>query len=180
MATRRSGILRALNILGLAILFLLMLASLSIYLLPHFGWRVDNLSSGSMEPELSAGDLVVTSPVEPEAVEVGDIIAFYSTDAHENLVSHRVVSIERNPSLSFITKGDAYITLDPFIVTARNLVGRVYFHAPLLGYAVAFLKTTPGLLVALVAPGLVIVAVCMKRLRSELKKTRGKSRGEEA
>ncbi len=142
-----------------------MVASFTVYILPHFGWRTDNLSSGSMEPELKSGDLVVTRPVAPEAVEVGDIIAFYSSDAHENLVSHRVVSIERNPSISFITKGDAYMTSDPFIVPARNLVGRVCFNVSLLGYAVAFMKTTPGLLVTLVVPGLAIITVCLNSLR---------------
>ena len=162
--TRRSGILRILSIIGLVILFLLMAASFSVYILPHFGWRADNLCSDSMKPELNAGDLVVTRPVEAEAVEVGDIIAFYSSDARENLVSHRVGSIERNPSLSFITKGDAYITSDPFIIPTRNLVGRVCFNIPLLGYAVAFMKTTPGFLVTMVVPGLTIIALCIKSL----------------
>ncbi len=165
MVTKYSRAIKTLSIAGFIILVLLMVASFTVYILPHFGWRTDNLSSGSMEPELKSGDLVVTRPVAPEAVEVGDIIAFYSSDAHENLVSHRVVSIERNPSISFITKGDAYMTSDPFIVPARNLVGRVCFNVSLLGYAVAFMKTTPGLLVTLVVPGLAIITVCLNSLR---------------
>jgi len=165
MATKYSRAIKTLSTAGFLILVLLMVASFTVYILPHFGWRTDNLSSGSMEPELKSGDLVVTRPVAPEAVEVGDIIVFYSTDAHENLVSHRVVSIERNSSISFLTQGDAYGAPDPYLIPARNLVGQVFFHIPVLGHMVAFMKTTPGLLVTLVVPGLAIITVCLNSLR---------------
>jgi len=168
MVTKKSRIYRTLSIIGILILFLLMVASLSIYLLPHFGWRVDVLSSDSMEPQLKAGDLVVTRPVEPEVVAVGDIITFRPNIADENLVTHRVIGIGRNTPLYFETKGDANLDPDPFTVPALNLEGQVYLHVPLLGYAVPFLKTTPGLLVALVIPGLIIIAVCIKNLSHEL------------
>ena len=180
MVTKQSGIYRTLNIIGVLILFLLMVVGFSVYLLPHFGWRVDNLSSGSMEPELSAGDLVVTRPVEPEVVAVGDIITFRPNIADENLVTHRVIGIGQSSPLYFETKGDANLDPDPFTVPALNLEGRVYFHAPLVGYAIPFLKTTAGLLVVLVVPGLITIAVCMKSLRYELVKTRVKSQGKEA
>jgi len=165
MVTKYSRAIKTLSIAGFLILVLIMVASFTVYILPKFGWRVDNLCSDSMNPELNVGDLVVTHTVEAETVEVGDIIVFYSNDAHENLVSHRVINIERNPSLSFITKGDAYDTSDPFVIPTRNLVGKVYLNVPLLGYLVAFIKTTPGFLVTLIVPGLIILVVCMKSLR---------------
>ncbi len=170
MVTKYSRAIKTLSIAGFIIFVLLMVASFTVYILPHFGWRTDNLSSGSMEPELKSGDLVVTRPVAPEAVEVGDIIAFYSSDAHENLVSHRVVSIERNPSISFLTQGDAYDAPDPYLIPARNLVGRVFFHIPLLGRMVAFMKITPGFLVTMIIPGLTIIATCLIVLRKTITK----------
>ncbi len=180
MVTKKSRIYRTLNITGILILLLLMVASLSVYLLPHFGWRIDVLSSNSMEPQLKAGNLVVTRSVEPEVVAVGDIITFRPNIADENLVTHRVIGIGQNSPLYFETKGDANLDPDPFTVPALNLEGQVYLHIPLLGYAIPFLKTTAGLLVALVVPGLIIVAVCMKSLRYELVKMRVKSQGKEA
>ncbi len=168
MATKKARIRGLLNIISLPPLCLLMLAGLSVYLSPHLGWRVDGLRSGSMAPQLMVGDLVVTRPVEPEAVAVGDIITFHHRGPADSLISHRVIGIQENSPLAFQTKGDANETPDPFITPARELVGRVAFHFPFLGYAVLSLNTVLGLLVALVVPGLVIIGLCLKSLRYEL------------
>lgn len=168
MAPKKTVIYRTLNIAGIALASLLVLASFSVYISPHFGWRVDGLRSGSMAPQLNTGDMVVTRPVLPEAVKVGDIIIFHSVDKRDYLLSHRVISIERNSPLSFRTKGDANETADPFVVPAGNLVGELAFHAPLLGYGVLFLQTKSGLMASLVIPGVIILAACLKSLRDEL------------
>lgn len=176
MADKKSLFYRSLNIAGIVLLSLLVLASFAVYISPRLGWRVDGLRSGSMAPVLNTGDMVVTCPVSPEAVEVGDIIIFRSVDKRDNMISHRVVGIEMNSPLSFRTKGDANENPDPFVVPAANLVGELAFHAPLLGYGVLFLQTPLGLMASLVIPGVVIIAACLKSLRSELaakKKIRG-------
>ncbi|MBM2825616.1 MAG: hypothetical protein HW402_1280 [Dehalococcoidales bacterium] len=170
MVIKKSGICRLLNTLSIILLCLLMLAGFSVYLLPHFGWRIDGLRSGSMAPQLKTGDLVATHLLEPQAVAVGDIITFHLDGRDDRLVSHRVIGIQGNSPLSFQTKGDANDTPDPFITPARDLVGRVSFHFPLLGYAIIPLKTVSGLLVALVVPGLIIIWVCLSSIRHELVK----------
>ncbi len=175
MAAKQSGIYRSLDIVSLVILCLIMLAGFSLYILPHFGWRIDGLRSGSMAPQLMKGDVVMTHSVSPEVVEVGDIIAFYPSDSRESVVAHRVIGITTNSPLAFKTKGDANPASDPFNIPARNLVGRVAFHFPLLGYLVIFLKTAPGLLVVLVVPGLFIIGVCLKSLHNELASKKGKA-----
>lgn len=162
------SMVRALKIAGMSLLLLLMLASFSVYISPRLGWRVDGLRSGSMAPLLKTGDMVVTRPVAAETVKVGDIIIFHSVDKRANLISHRVVSIERNSPFSFRTKGDANENPDPFVVPAENLVGELAFHAPLLGYAILGLQTPLGLMASLVIPGIIILAVCLKSLRGEL------------
>lgn len=168
MVAKKSVLYGSLNIAGIALASLLMLASFSVYLAPHLGWRIDGLRSGSMAPQLNTGDMVITRPVVPEIVEVGDIIIFRSVDKRDNMISHRVIAIEHNSPLSFKTKGDANENADPFVVPAENLVGELAFHAPLLGYAVLFLQTTSGLMASLVIPGVIILAVCLKSLREEL------------
>ncbi|MCJ7792207.1 MAG: signal peptidase I, partial [Dehalococcoidia bacterium] len=57
---------------GLAFIILLMTAAVLTFLAPHFGWRVDTVYSGSMEPELKVGGVVVTRPVEAEEIRIGD------------------------------------------------------------------------------------------------------------
>ena len=176
MAVSKRGIYRSLTIGVFLLLVLVMLAGFAVYVSPHLGWRIDDLRSGSMSPLLQVGDLVVTRPVQPQTVMVGDIIIFHSVDKASNLISHRVVGIEGNPVISFRTKGDANDTADPFITPAGNLVGELAFHIPLLGYVVLFLQTGSGLLVSMVIPGLSVIAVCLKSIREELVREKKKYR----
>ena len=139
------------------VVVLFMTVAVFIYLAPHLGWRVNAVLSGSMEPELKVGSLVVTCPVEPEAIVVGDIITFRPTTVGENMITHRVIGIGQTSSLYFETKGDANDKPDPFTVPARNLIGKICFHAPSWGYFTEFLKTPIGFLFAIVIPGIIII-----------------------
>jgi signal peptidase I len=168
MAHNKAAIHRFLNITVLTLLFLLMFTSSAIYLAPHLGWRVDGLRSGSMAPYMNTGDMVVTRPVSAETVQVNDVIIFRSPDKQQYMISHRVIGIETSPLLAFHTKGDANASPDPFTVPAGDLVGKLAFHIPRLGYGVLFLQTQSGLFVSLVIPGMCLVVWCLKSLRSEL------------
>jgi signal peptidase len=144
---------------GLVILAILMVAAVLTYLAPHFDWRVDSLCSGSMEPQLKEGALVITRPVEPETIAVGDIITFLPTTSGDDPITHRVTHIETNSLLHFTTRGDANNGNDPSAVSAQDVLGKVCFHIPYLGYVTEFLKTPWGFVVALVIPSLAIVAI---------------------
>ena len=158
--------------LGLAIV--VMITAMLTYIAPHFGWRVDVVCSGSMEPELKAGSLVITRPVEPQEIVVGDIIAFSpkGVTLGENEVTHRVIGIEEASPLYFKTKGDANDNPDPFMVPARNLVGRICFKAHYVGYFIGLLGTSWGFLLALVIPGLIIITMYITSIRRMLRKNR--------
>jgi len=154
------------------ITLLLMMGAVSIYLAPHFGWRVNAVLSGSMEPELQVGSLVVSRPVKPETIEVGDIIIFRPISMGESLITHRVIGIGRRSSLYFETKGDANDKPDPFTVPARNLVGKVSFHAPYWGYFTEFLKSPFGFIFAIVIPGIILFAMYVVSVWRALAQTR--------
>jgi len=141
---------------GLAVVILLMTMAVLTFLAPRFGWRVDTVFSGSMEPKLKVGSVVVTRPVKAEEIKVGDIITFYSP-LKERLTSHRVVAVEQGSSFDFRTKGDASEDADPFLVPDQNVVGKVCFAIPWLGYVTQFVKTPVGLLLIICIPGLVII-----------------------
>lgn len=164
--------------IGFALIILLMATAALIYLAPHLGWRVDAVLSGSMEPQLKTGALVITRPIESEAIAVGDIITFRPTAVGENLISHRVIDVEQNSPLNFKTKGDANEDPDPFSVPARNVVGKISFHVPFLGYAAQFLKTPLGFLFALGIPGVIITAMYIMNIRRVLVEGREEVRDE--
>ncbi|MFC2020629.1 signal peptidase I [Chloroflexota bacterium] len=148
---------RAAWYLVLTLVILFMAVAVFIYVAPHINWHVNAVLTGSMEPELTVGSLVITSPIEPENVVVGDIITFRPVSVGENMITHRVISIGRSSSVYFETKGDANDRADPFTVPAQNLIGKVSWHAPYWGYFTEFLKTPIGFLFAIVIPGVVII-----------------------
>ena len=152
---------------GLAVIILLMAAAVLTFLAPRFGWRVDAIFSGSMEPEIKVGSVLITRPVEPETIRAGDIINFESP-LSELPTTHRVVSVEEGSELHFQTKGDANEDADPFIIPAQNVLGKVCFHVPYFGYVSQFVKTPPGFMLLLCVPGLVIIVMEIRNIRQVL------------
>lgn len=75
-----------------------------------FGYSIFRVSSGSMEPELMVGDIILDKAVEnPEDLKVGDVITFKSNDYGDMLVTHKVIKApyEENEKLMLQTKGIA-------------------------------------------------------------------------
>lgn len=75
-----------------------------------FGYSIFRVSSGSMEPELMVGDIILDKTVDnPEDLKVGDVITFKSSDYDDLLVTHKVIKApyEENGKLKLQTKGIA-------------------------------------------------------------------------
>ena len=119
--------------------------------------------SGSMEPAIPTGSVVVVAAVAPETVETGDVIT-YGGSATEPTTTHRVVDIgSTNGQRWFRTKGDNNEDPDPRLVPADALVGQVLslpipgvgptlFVIPLIGYVIQFAQTTVGFGLLVVVP----------------------------
>jgi signal peptidase len=167
------GMKKAFEGFGLAVIILFMAAAVFTFMAPRFGWSVDTVFSGSMEPKLKVGGVVVTRPVEAGDIKVGDIITFHSP-LDEKLISHRVIAVEGGSLPSFQTKGDANEDADSLAVPAQNLVGKVCFHLPYLGYAVQFIKSPLGLVLTLCLPGLIVIVMEIVKLHRVLKEERAK------
>lgn len=75
-----------------------------------FGYSIFRVSSGSMEPELMVGDIILDKTVDnPGNLKVGDVITFKSSDYGDLLVTHKVIKApyEENGKLMLQTKGIA-------------------------------------------------------------------------
>ena len=106
-----------------------------------FGYGVAVVLSGSMEPALSVGDLILLK--ETDAVQVEDIVVFQDVSS---LVVHRVVDIDEN---MITTKGDANnVSDDP--MDASLVKGKVFMTIPGVGHLVNFLKTPIGTLLTII------------------------------
>ena len=148
---------------SLSVVILLLGVAALTFIAPRFGWKVDAVMSGSMEPELKVGSVVITRPLNNANVNVGDIITFRSP-LNSELTTHRVISVENSPSLFFRTKGDANEDADPFIVGSQGVMGRVCFDIAYIGYVTQFIKSRLGLLLTLYLPGLIIVLMEVRNI----------------
>ena len=122
----------------------------------------------SMYPVIESGDLIICRTEEPENIQVGDVIAFFDPAGNgSSIVTHRVVEVtEQDGKIAWRTKGDNNNTEDRLLVPADKLVA-VYHDTRLAGFGnvALFMQTTPGLIVWVVLPILLLVGYDMIRRR---------------
>lgn len=122
----------------------------------------------SMYPVIESGDLIICHTAEPEEIAVGDVIAFFDPAGNgSSIVTHRVIEVtEQNGAPAWRTKGDNNNTEDRLAVPADKLVA-VYEGTRLAGFGnvALFMQTTPGLIVCVVCPILLLVGYDMIRRR---------------
>jgi signal peptidase len=108
--------------------------------------------SGSMEPAIGTGDVVLVEQATPADIEPGDVITFVP-DGQPPPTTHRVVSkTEEDGVTRFTTKGDANEAPDSEPVVENELVGEVTLVLPYIGYVVSFASTSTGFFVLVAAP----------------------------
>ena len=119
----------------------------------------------SMYPQIKSGDLIICHTAEAEDIQEGDVISFFDPmGSGTAVVTHRVLEvIEENGELSFRTKGDNNNAEDQVLVPEKNLVGIYRSRIPALGNVAMFMQTTPGLIVCVVCPVLLLVGFDMLR-----------------
>ena len=122
----------------------------------------------SMYPVIESGDLIICRTEEPENIQVGDVIAFFDPAGNGSSIdTHRVVEVtEQNGEIAWRTKGDNNNTEDRLLVPADKLVA-VYHDTRLAGFGnvALFMQTTPGLIVCVDCPIMVLVGYDMIRRR---------------
>jgi signal peptidase len=103
-----------------------------------FGWSCASVLTGSMEPQIEPGDLVVSR--EQESYAVGDVVT-YLTETGSS-VTHRVVAVSDEGLLT--TRGDANNVDDSQPVEPANVVGAVVLVLPGVGLVLNWLATPTG------------------------------------
>lgn len=123
--------------------------------------------SGSMEPAVKLGSIVVIKPV--GEYRKGDIISFTGPDDPKYSVTHRIFEISGGGTI-FVTKGDANDAPDARTVSKDQVLGKMIFTIPLLGYPIGFAKTWLGLILLVVVPATLIIFGEVRVIKNELLK----------
>lgn len=143
------------------------------------GFSLFRIVTGSMEPEIPVGALIVCQQTGIEEIQEGDIICFRSMNAqiYGKTVTHRVTDILVSASGERMleTKGDANLSADAEYVTQNNLIGRVNYYAKdsnIMASFVNILTDEIGFMILILFPTLLIAGFilrsCMMNMRREI------------
>lgn len=153
------------------------------------GYRMFRVVTGSMEPTMSVGTLLVTKTVDISTIDVGDIVCFRSYDEqiYGSVITHRVVGILHDTAGTLLqTKGDANPVADGDYASQENLVGKVIWYAGeknVLTSVFSFFTNKVGFLGCIVFPCLLIAGLilqnCVKNIRIEMQKAQETSATEQ-
>ena len=138
---------RGLDLALLALVAVVVVALLIARVVPAFtGASVFVVGGGSMEPSIHLGSVAVDQPVAASSLAVGDVVSL-KVGPQQVVFTHRITRVvTRQDGLWFETKGDANRTVDPSLVPASAVLGRVGAVIPLLGILIQILGTASGLL----------------------------------
>ncbi len=131
------------GVMGMILIIAVIAVMLPLFAPKLLGYGTYDVVSGSMEPEIPVGSLVLVKEADPQEVAEGEVIAFSSEKDQSVVITHRVVENDK-ANEQFITKGDANELKDMNPVPYSNLVGRVEKHYPKLGNIMAGLSTFEG------------------------------------
>lgn len=121
------------------------------------GWTPTTVSSGSMEPAIGTGDVVLTMPLEAQKASPGQVALVDDPDKPGTLRLHRI--LERHDDGTLTLKGDANQQADSTPIQPEALKGIGMIRVPWVG-APGLLATTGNplpLIAALVGAGALVL-----------------------
>lgn len=123
-----------------------------------FGWRPQVVLSGSMQPAVRTGDIILLADAPATQLPIGSIVVFDDPQTGTSVL-HRVVEAADG---AYTTKGDANTSVDPTPVRHEQVRGQGRLLVPLVGAPVAwFQQRRLGLFAAWV--GSVVASAALAR-----------------
>ena len=143
------------------------------------GFMMFRVVTGSMEPTMHVGTMMITRETPISQIRENDIVCFRSQDTQiwGRIVTHRVVDVVPlgDGQVLLETKGDANPVSDGYLVSRDNLVGKVIWYTgddSVLATIFSFMTNEMGFLACIVFPGLLLLGFilkdCVKNIRAEL------------
>ena len=127
------------------------------------------VQSGSMEPAIKTGSLVITT--KSAEYNNGDIISFKSKDDPKRIITHRIGYRDEK---GILTIGDANEKFDLGRTDESQIIGKVVFTIPYIGYVANLAKNPKGFILLVIIPATIIIYEELKFLSGEFLKLKSK------
>jgi len=143
-------------------------------------YQVMTVLSGSMAPAIKMGSVVMVKPVPSTGsgqaeYKIGDVITFGPMGRAKAPTTHRIYDIKiTGNGPVYITKGDANNAPDTREVSQREVMGKVLFSVPYLGFAINTARKPLGFALIIIVPALIFVSDETRNIISEIKAIRNK------
>lgn len=187
------------------ILGLLLIGYLSFYLVfdlvepnataKRLGYKTYNVQTGSMDPVLGVGDLILTVKHDFNDLKKDDIITFVAPTASKDIVTHYFVRYETigryhkgelisepviitrpaklktgDVNLTIDADGNEHFTTDWWKIPKADYIGKVVYTIPNMGKVTSFFQSWMGLTTLALAVGFVYVSFAIVNKIKEDKK----------
>ncbi|MEX0931761.1 MAG: signal peptidase I [Candidatus Paceibacterota bacterium] len=161
-------IIQYIFVTGVVVIALLLLSTL----VPIPGnVEVKIVQSGSMEPAIKTGSIVVIRP--SDVLKIGDVVTFGEDTKTQVPTTHRIVETQiRSGVQYYTTKGDANDTIDPYQVPQSEVIGKVLFDIPFLGYLLDTARKPLGFFIFIILPASIVVIDEIVKIYREIKRIR--------
>lgn len=153
------------------------LQSISQGYVRFFGHSLFRVVTGSMEPTIPIGSILVAQETPIEEIAVDDFVCFRSTNPGSGgmIVTHRVVGVYDTPDgvRCLRTKGDGNLSVDVNPVTEGYLIGRVIWHTgdgSTMAGIIQFITGEYGFLACIILPVLLIAVWIFRDAAKNLRK----------
>jgi signal peptidase len=133
---------------GVAVVVVVLVAAPAV-----MGWRSLTVMSGSMEPTISTGDVVVTRPTTASSIHAGRVITFRDPADSGRLLTHRVRRVTHHgASTDVVTQGDANTGVERWSMATDGHLGVVVYRVPRIGYVLHPAQSPMGRIVLVGVP----------------------------
>jgi len=145
--------------LNLLVLMIAVFVALVLIVVPRAtGCQTYTVLTNSMAPKFPPGTFLVMKPVDFAELKYGDVVTFQMYSARPDVETHRIVGFAatQEGEKTLITKGDNNGVNDAEPVRELQVIGKLFYAVPYVGYAANALGNADrNLWVTLGAAGLI-------------------------
>ena len=123
-----------------------------------FGYTPFSVQTDSMKPTLNKGDYIFVEECDPESLEVGDVVTYFTLIQDNRAVNtHRIVDVINDGGvIQYRTQGDNKETNpepDELLLAPGDIIGRYTgSKVPALGAVIDYLSTKMGFFLVILLP----------------------------